>query len=198
MDIPANARHMLEAQGSARARDLRAAGLESAQIARLVVRGELIRLSRGVYALPGREPSGDEALIVVARRVPDGFFCLLTALRFHGITTQAPHAVWLGLGTGRHSPRLDWPSLRIVRYSGPGLSAGIETRVRDGLQLRVTSVARTVVDCFKFRNKIGLDVALEALAQVRRERLAGNDELWQLASQFRMANVMRPYLESLA
>ena len=89
-------------------------------------------------------------------------------------------------------------SLRIVRYSGAGLSAGIDTHVRDGAPLRVTSVARTVVDCFKFRNRIGLDVALAALAQVRRERRTSNDEIWRLASQFRMANVMRPYLESVA
>lgn len=198
MNPHAKARHLLEAQGTARARELRASGLEGSQITRLVQRGELVRLSRGVYALPGREPSGDEGLLIVAQRVPDGFFCLLTALRFHGITTQAPHAVWLGLGAGRHAPKLDWPSLRIVRYSGAGLSAGIETHMRDGIPLRVTGVARTVVDCFKFRNKIGLDVALEALAQVRRERCASHDELWRLASQLRMANVMRPYLESVA
>lgn len=198
MDPYANAKHLLEAQGSARARDLRAAGLEGAQIARLVKRGELVRLARGVYSLPGRAPSADEGLQIVARRVPDGFFCLLTALRFHRLTTQAPHSVWLGIPAGRHAPKLDWPSLRIVRYSGAGLSAGIETHVRDGVPLRVTGVARTVVDCFKFRNKIGLDVALEALAQVRRERRTSNDEIWRLASQLRMANVMRPYLESVA
>lgn len=198
MDPYAKAKHLLEAQGSARARDLRAAGLEGAQIARLVKRGELVRLARGVYSLPGRAPSVDEGLQIVARRVPDGFFCLLTALRFHRLTTQAPHSVWLGIPAGRHAPKLDWPSLRIVRYSGAGLSAGIETHVRDGVPLRVTGVARTVVDCFKFRNKIGLDVALEALAQVRRERRTSNDEIWQLASQLRMANVMRPYLESVA
>lgn len=197
MDPYANAKHLLEAQGSARARDLRAAGLEGAQIARLVKRGELVRLARGVYSLPGRAPSADEGLQIVARRVPDGFFCLLTALRFHRLTTQAPHSVWLGIPAGRHAPKLDWPSLRIVRYSGAGLSAGIETHVRDGVPLRVTGVARTVVDCFKFRNKIGLDVALEALAQVRRERRTSNDEIWRMASQFRMANVMRPYLESI-
>lgn len=198
MDPYAKAKHLLEAQGSARARDLRAAGLEGAQIARLVKRGELVRLARGVYSLPGRAPSADEGLQIVARRVPDGFFCLLTALRFHRLTTHAPHSVWLGIPAGRHAPKLDWPSLRIVRYSGAGLSAGIETHVRDGVPLRVTGVARTVVDCFKFRNKIGLDVALEALAQVRRERRTSNDEIWRLASQFRMANVMRPYLESVA
>ncbi|MBW8311216.1 MAG: type IV toxin-antitoxin system AbiEi family antitoxin domain-containing protein [Rhizobium sp.] len=198
MDPYAKAKHLLEAQGSARARDLRAAGLEGAQIARLVKRGELVRLARGVYSLPGRAPSADEGLQIVARRVPDGFFCLLTALRFHRLTTQAPHSVWLGIPAGRHAPKLDWPSLRVVRYSGAGLSAGIETHVRDGVPLRVTGVARTVVDCFKFRNKIGLDVALEALAQVRRERRTSNDEIWRLASQFRMANVMRPYLESVA
>jgi len=198
MEPHAEVKQLLEVQGIARARDLRAAGLEGSQIARLVQRGELVRLSRGVYGLAGRAPTGDEALLVVARRVPDGFFCLLTALRFHDLTTQAPHAVWIGLGLRRHPPKLDWPSLRIVRYSGAGLSAGIETHVRDGVPLQVTGVARTVVDCFKFRNKIGLDVALEALAQVRRERRASNDELWRLASLLRMANVMRPYLESVA
>ncbi len=197
MDIHLEAQHLLETNGSARARDLRAAGLESAQIGRLVQRGELVRLSRGVYALAGRVPTEDEGLLVVAQRAPHAFFCLLTALRFHGLTTQAPHEVWIGLGSSRNPPKLDWPPLRVARYSGAGLSTGIETHVRDGIPLRVTGVARTVVDCFKFRNKIGLDVALEALAQIRRERRAGNDEIWQLASQLRMANVMRPYLESL-
>lgn len=197
MEPYARARQLLESQGSARARDLRAAGLEGAQITRLVQRGDLVRLARGVYSLPGRAPSADEGLQIVARRVPDGFFCLLTALRIHGLTTQAPHSVWLGIAAGRHAPKLDWPSLRVVRYSGAGLSAGIETHDRDGVPLRVTGVARTVVDCFKFRNRIGLDVALEALAQVRRERRASNDEIWWLASQLRMANVMRPYLESI-
>jgi predicted transcriptional regulator of viral defense system len=94
-------------------------------------------------------------------------------------------------------PKLDWPALRVVRYSGAGLTAGIETRFRDGIPLRVTSVARTVVDCFKFRNKIGLDVALEALAQARRERRASNEEIWRLATVLRMANVMRPYMEAM-
>jgi len=197
MEPYARAKQLLESQGSARARDLRAAGLEGAQITRLVQRGDLVRLARGVYSLPGRAPSADEGLQIVARRVPDGFFCLLTALRIHGLTTQAPHSVWLGIAAGRHAPKLDWPSLRVVRYSGAGLSAGIETHDRDGVPLRVTGVARTVVDCFKFRNRIGLDVALEALAQVRRERRASNDEIWWLASQLRMANVMRPYLESI-
>ncbi|MCZ8319846.1 MAG: type IV toxin-antitoxin system AbiEi family antitoxin domain-containing protein [Lysobacteraceae bacterium] len=198
MKFHASARHLLEKQGSARARDLRAAGLEAAQIARLVQRGELIQLARGLYALPHRSPSQDEALVVVAQRKPESFFCLLTALRFHGLTTQAPGAVWLGLGPGQHAPKLDWPSLRVVRYSGAGLTAGIETHLRDGIPLRVTGVARTVVDCFKFRNKIGLDVALEALAQARRERRASNDAIWQLATALRMANVMRPYLEAVS
>lgn len=197
MKSHALARQLLEKQGSARARDLRAAGLEAAQIARLVQRGELIQMARGLYALPHRRPSQDEALVVVAQRKPEGFFCLLTALRFHNLTTQAPGAIWLGLGPGQHVPKLDWPALRVVRYSGAGLTAGIETHVRDGIPLRVTSVARTVVDCFKFRNKIGLDIALEALEQARRERLARNDEIWRLATALRMANVMRPYMEAM-
>jgi len=197
MKSHALARHLLQSRGCVRARDLRAAGLESAQIARLVQRGDLIQLTRGLYALAGRSPAENEALVVVAQRKPEGFFCLLTALRFHGLTTQAPNAVWLGLGPGRHAPKLDWPPLRVVRYSGAGLVAGIEAHDRDGISLRVTSVARTVVDCFKFRNKIGLDVALEALAEARRERRASNDEIWRLATELRMANVMRPYLEAM-
>ena len=197
MDNFSKAKQLLEATGSARARDLNALGLERAQLGRLVDRGLLIRLSRGIYALADREPSEHEGLRVVAQRAPHAFFCLLTALRFHRLTTQAPHEVWIGLGARRNPPPLDWPPLRVVRFSGVGLTLGVRAQIRDGIPLKVTSVARTVVDCFKFRNKIGLDVALEALAQARRERRATNDEIWEVASQLRMANVMRPYLESL-
>lgn len=140
----------------------------------------------------------DEALVIVSRRVPQAFLCLLTALRFHGLTTQAPFEVWVGIGNKDHVPRLDWPPLRVVRFSGLGLETGIEIHAGKDASMRVTSVVRTVVDCFKFRNKVGLDVAMEAIRQVHQERRASMDELWRCARLFRMANVMRSYLDMLA
>lgn len=184
-------------RGSIRARDLEAAGITSAQLGRLVSAGRLERVARGLYALPGREVSDNQALLTVAAKSEKAFFCLLTALRFHGLTTQAPFEIWIGIGHKDRIPRLDWPPLRVVRYTGTGLFEGIEQHVIDGIPVRLTDVSRTVVDCFKFRNRIGLDVALEALRESLRDRKATPDELWSVAQRFRMANVMRPYLESV-
>jgi predicted transcriptional regulator of viral defense system len=141
--------------------------------------------------------SGQHQLAEVAARSPQGVFCLLTALRFHQLTTQSPHEVWLAIPNKAHAPKLDYPPLRIVRFSGPSLTEGIESHTVDGTLIRVYSVAKTVADCFKYRNKIGLDVALEALRECRREKRASNDELWRYARLCRVANVMRPYLESI-
>jgi len=192
------ARGLIGRHGTARSRELEAAGVARAQLSRMVTSGDLVRVARGLYALQGREPASDEALVVVARRAPQAIFCLLTALRFHGLTTQAPFEVWLGIGHRDRAPRLDWPPLRVVRFSGTSLEAGVETREVEGVPIKVTGVARTVVDCFKFRNKIGLDVALEALREAHRSKHASMDELWHYAQICRVANVMRPYLEALA
>jgi predicted transcriptional regulator of viral defense system len=191
-----HARQLIGRHGSSRARELEAAGIARAQLSRMVARGELVRLARGLYALPDRQSSEDEALEIVAQRAPQAFFCLLTALRFHALTTQAPSEVWIGIGTRDRVPRLDWPQLQAVRYSGIALETGIEAHDRGRVALRVTSVARTVVDCFKFRNRIGLDLALESLRETVRERRASIDEVWRQARLLRMANVMRPYLEA--
>ena len=134
----------------------------------------------------------------MAKRAPGVVFCLLTALRIHDLTTQAPFEVWIAIGNKDHPPRLDYPPLRTVRFSAAALAAGVETRRVDGVQVRVTSVAKTVADCFKFRNKIGLDVALEALREARRAKKASADELWRYAKINRVTNVMRPYLEAVA
>lgn len=195
---PSQLARLIDRSGTARARDLEAAGVSRAQLSRLVANGKLMRVARGLYGLPDRDVAEDEALVVVAKRAPNTFFCLLTALRFHGLTTQAPFEVWIGIGNKDRAPRLDWPSLRVVRYSGMGLEAGIETHQGSDASMRVSGVARTVVDCFKFRNKIGLDVALEALRQVHHERRVSVDELWRYGRMFRVAKVMRPYLEALA
>jgi predicted transcriptional regulator of viral defense system len=191
-------RKALRRAGTARAVELEAAGVPRAQISRLVAAGELQRLARGLYALPDFRGTEHSALLAVAKRAPHAVFCLLTALRLHELTTQAPFEVWIAIGNKEHAPRLDYPPLRIVRFAPTALADGVETRKVEGTPVRVTSVAKTVADCFKFRNKIGLDVALEALREARRAKKASADELWRYARINRVANVMRPYLEAVA
>jgi predicted transcriptional regulator of viral defense system len=189
---------LVRRSGTVRSRDLVAAGATRAQLSRMVAAGELVRVARGLYAVPGYQSSEHGALVAVAKRAPGVLFCLLTALRFHDLTTQAPFEVWIAIGNKAHPPRLDYPSLRTVRFSSASLSAGVETHRVDGAAVRVTSVAKTVADCFKFRNKIGLEVALEALREARRAKKANADELWRYAKLNRVSNVMRPYLEAVA
>jgi predicted transcriptional regulator of viral defense system len=189
---------MLRKEAPARASQLEVAGVPRAQLSRMVAAGQLQRVARGLYALPDYQGTEDSALVAVAKRVPKSVFCLLTALRLHGLTTQLPSEVWIAIGNKQHAARMDYPQLRIVRFSEASLAFGVERRKVDGMPLQVTSVAKTVADCFKFRNKIGLDVALEALREARRERKASLDELWRAAQVDRVANVMRPYLETIA
>ena len=124
-------------------------------------------------------------------------FCLLTALQFHGLTTQLPHQIWIAMPRGSHVPKIDYPPIKMVQVTGDAYSAGIETFHSDGVPLQVYGVARTVVDCFKHRNKIGIDVALEALRDARAQKKASADDLWRYAKICRVANVMRPYLEAI-
>ena len=184
--------------GLLRSRELVQAGISRVQISRMVAAGRLQRVARGLYAPANYHPSEHAALLTVSRRAPDAVFCLLTALRLHDLTTQAPFDVWIAVGNNARAPRMDYPPLRIVRFSNATLTQGIETRMLEGVKLRVTNVAKTMADCFKFRNKIGLDVALEALREVRRDRRATNDELWRYAKLCRVASIMRPYLEAVA
>ena len=138
------------------------------------------------------------SLIEVTLRVPAGIVCLLSALQFHGLTTQTPHRVWVALPLRAHPLHLDYPPVRVVHLSGDAFTAGIEEHVISTVTLRVYSPAKTVVDCFKFRNKIGIEVALDALRDCWRKQQATMEELWRFAKICRVATVMRPYLESLA
>ena len=185
-------------QGLIRPRDLAPLGIPRVSLTRAVRRGQLERIGRGLYGLPGRPVSAHGVLAEVASRVPKGIVCLLSALRFHGLTTQAPFEVWLAIENKAIAPKLDYPPLRIVRFSGAALTEGVEEHVVDGVTVRVTGVAKTVADCFKYRNKIGLDVTLEALREAWREKRMTSEDLWRYAKVCRVANVMRPYLESLA
>jgi predicted transcriptional regulator of viral defense system len=183
---------------TARSRDLVAAGLSRSAISRRVAAGTLVRLGRGLYALPGYQSGEHGALVEVAQRAPRVVFCLLTALRLHDLTTQLPHEVWIAIGNKEHPPRMSYPRLRTVRFSTESLAAGVEVREVEGVRLRVTGVAKTVADCFKFRSKVGLDVALEALRETIRGRRATIDEVWRYARVDRVQKVLRPYLEALA
>jgi predicted transcriptional regulator of viral defense system len=163
-----------------------------------VARGLLTRVGRGLYTLAEAEATEQRSLVEVVKRVPDGVVCLLSALQFHGLTTQSPSEVWLAIGEKARKPKAEYPPLRIVRFSGKAQTEGVAEQEIEGVTVRVTNPAKTVADCFKYRNKIGLDVALEALRDCRRKRKATADELWRYAKVCRVTNVMRPYLEAVA
>ena len=180
-----------------RARDVAEQGLPTIALTRLVQAGKLERVARGLYGLPGAATSEHRSLAEVAVRVPKGVVCLLSALRFHEIGTQAPFEVWLAIPNRVAAPRIEQPAIRVVRMSNAALSEGLQRKRIDGVEVPFFNPARTVVDCFRFRNKIGLDVALEALRDGWSQRKFKLDELWHHATRQRVANVMRPYIEAI-
>ena len=184
-------------KGLLRASDLDAIDAPRVMLTRLTVAGLLEKIGRGLYRLPESQGSEHESLVTIATKVPQAVFCLLTALQFHELTTQLPRQVWIAMPRGSHTPRLDYPPIKMVQFTGEAYSAGVEEVERDGVKLRVYGVAKTVADCFKHRNKIGLDVALEALKDARARNRATVDAIWRFAKVCRVANVMRPYLESM-
>jgi predicted transcriptional regulator of viral defense system len=183
--------------GAVRSRDLEARGIPRVYLTRLVRRGRLERVGRGLYRLSDAHATEHRSLAEAAKRVPHGVVCLLSALRFHGLTTQIPFQVWMAIHHKAWAPRADGPPLRVIRMSGAALESGVETHRIDGVEVRVFSPAKTVADCFKFRSKVGLDVALEALRDYRRAHPAGMGELWRYARTDRVSRVIRPYLEAL-
>jgi predicted transcriptional regulator of viral defense system len=179
-----------------RSRDLAAHGISRVFLQRLCAQGDLERIGRGLYALPNRPVTQHHALVLTAQQVPQGIIVLLSALQFHALTTQLPSEVWLGIDRHAHKPRMAYPPLRIVRYSGVNLLHGVETHQVEGVQLRVTSKAKTVADGFKYRHKLGLDVALEALRDYM--HAGGSIEaLAKAATVCRVGRIMRPYMESI-
>ena len=179
-------------------RELADQGIHRQVLTRLVAEGRIERVARGVYRLPEQPITENHGLALATAAVPQGVICLLSALQYHGIGTQLPFEVWLALDRRAWRPRLAYPPLRIVRYTGEALSAGVETHRMEGRPVKVYGAAKTVADCFKYRNKIGLDVALEALREGWRARRFTMDELDGYARICRVQRVMRPYLEALA
>jgi predicted transcriptional regulator of viral defense system len=188
---------LLKHNGLSRSRDLERAGVSRTQLRRLCESGRIERVSRGLYRLPGAPMSEKHHLAQAARRVPAGVLCLLSALRFHGLTTQNPFEVWMAIDRKAWRPRVEHPPLRLVYMSRPHLRADVEEHHVEGVTLRVFSAARTVADCFKFRNKIGTEVAVEALRDYRRKHPKRLEAVWHCADAARVTRVMRPYFESL-
>ena len=188
----------LSAHGVLRARDAEAFGFARPALAQLVQSGELERVGRGLYVPAKANITEHHSLVESAARVSHGVVCLLSALRFHGIGTQNPHEVWIAIDVKAWKPVADALPLRIVRFSGAALTYGVEIHKLEGVDVRITSREKTVADCFKYRHKIGLDVALEALREYLRSRKRSMDELNKAAEACRVARVMRPYLEALS
>jgi predicted transcriptional regulator of viral defense system len=183
--------------GIVRPRDIEAIGVPREYLLRLYRQGKLDRPGRGIYVLPDAEVTERHSYAAVAKLVPSAVVCLLSALAFHQITTQSPSAVWIALRNGARAPRIGSPSLRVVRLTEPSLTAGIEKHLVEGVSVQVYCAAKTVADCFKFRNKIGLDVAIEALKESLHEKKATAKEIYHYAKICRVSNVIRPYMEAL-
>jgi predicted transcriptional regulator of viral defense system len=184
-------------RGVITAREAAQLGFHSQLITRLVRQGGLERIARGQYRLPAHPVTEHHTLTIVSRAVPGGVICLLSVLSFHGIGTQLPAEIWLALERSAQRPRILYPPLRVVRFSGEAFSSGIEVHRLEGQPVRMYGVAKTLADLFKYRNKIGLDVALEALREAWRERRFTMDELDRYAKICRVRRVIRPYLEAL-
>lgn len=179
------------------AREIAAAGIHRQVLSRLVAAEQIERVVRGLYRLPTQSTTEYHGLVLVNASVPQGTICLLSALQFHGIGTQLPSQVWIAIDRRARRPALQYPPLRIVRYSGAALLEGVKKHRIEGQNVRVYGVAKTLADCFKYRNKIGLDVALEALREAWRARQFTMDELDHYARICRVQRVMQPYLEAL-
>lgn len=189
--------HLAEVRGLLRARDLADKGIPRQYLTIACDRGLLERVDRGLYALPGALQTEHRSLVEVCARVPNGVICLLSALQYHGLTTQSPYEVWVAIGECSKVPKLATVQLRIARFSEATLTAGVQTRLLDGAELRVFNPAKTVADCFKYRNKIGVDVAVEALRDYLRLRQGSIDDLVEYARICRIERVMDPYMEAL-
>lgn len=177
-------------------KDVQGVGIPRVVLSRLTQTGQLERIGRGLYRLPDAQTSAHEGMATIAIKAPQAVFCLLSALQFHGLTTQLPRQQWIAMPRGSHIPKMQYPPIIMVQYTGAAYDEGIEIHLCDHVPIRVYGVAKTIADCFKHRNRIGIDVALEALKQARQEKKISASELWHYANVCRVANVMRPYLEA--
>lgn len=190
---------LINEYGVLRPRDLDEHGIPRRYLSLMRQKGLLIQSSRGLYERPDADVSENYTLSLVCKRIPRGVACLLTALRFHDLTTQQPHEVWIAVNRSQNPTfKIRDLPIHLVRVSGIAFSEGIEEHMVDGVSIHIYSLPKTIADCFKFRNCIGLDVALEALKECRRGKRCTNDEIWHFAKICRVGNIMRPYLEAIS
>ena len=195
MDCRARILELAREKGIIRSKDVEEGGCSRNYLYEMRRAGDLRRLSAGLYALPDAPVTEHSVLAEVAKRVPRGVVCLISALAYHGVSTQIPHEIWLAVPKGSQRPKIAYPPLNLTYVSGQAYSFGVMEHDTGGMTVRIYSPAKTVADCFKFRSKVGLDVALEALREVWRSRKATVDELMEAAEVDRVSKVMRPYLE---
>ena len=188
---------LLRVRGIARLTELRDAGVTAATMSRMERDGEVLRLARGLYQLPDAPLDASHSLAEAAKRVPKGVVCLVSALAFHGLTDQLPKQVWLAIGRKDWAPKPDGTPIRIVRFTEGLLTESVETQVIEGVSVKVFGIVKTIADCFRYRNKIGLSVAIEGLQEALRQRKATPGEIARQAERGGVATVIRPYLEAL-
>ena len=187
----------LATHGIARLAELRNAGVTAATVSRMERDGEVSRLARGLYQLSDAPLDANHSLAEVAKRVPKGVVCLVSALAFHGLTDQLPKKVWLAVGQKDWTPRPDGAPIRIVRFTDALLTEAVETHFVEGVPVKIFGIVKTVADCFRYRNKIGLSVAIEGLQEALRQRKTTPGEIAAQAEHGGVATVIRPYLEAL-
>jgi len=187
---------LLKSRGMLRLRDFAAEGVVAETLARLVREEAVTRPARGLYQLPDAELEATHTLAEAATLVPKGIVCLTSALQFHELTLQMPSAVWMAIERTAWRPRIYYPRIRFVRFSGLALTAGVMRHRIEGVEVSITEPARTVVDCFRYRSKVGVDVAIEGLREGFRRRRYNADDLWRYARAARIWSVMRPYVET--
>ena len=191
------ARDFLEVHGIVRLAELRSVGVTAATVSRMERDGEVIRLARGLYQLPDAPLEAGHSLAEAAKRLPKGIVCLVSALAFHGLTDQLPKKAWLAIGKKDWAPRSDGMPIRVVRFTESLLAESVETHMIESVPVKVFGVAKTVADCFRHRNKIGLSVAIEGLQEALRQRKATPAEIAHQAEHGGVSTVIRPYLEAL-
>jgi len=184
--------------GAFSARDVRFLGIHSEYLRRIVAKGQVVKIGRGLYSLPNAKITENHGLVQASKAVPKGVICLLSALRFHRIGTQSPFEVWMAIDRKAAQPRVSAPKIHFMWSSGQPLLEGIAEYRIEGVSVRVYNPAKTIVDCFKYRNKIGLDVAIEAMREGLRARKCTVSDLWRYAKLCRVQEIMRPYMEAMA
>jgi predicted transcriptional regulator of viral defense system len=180
-----------------RLKDFIVEGIGPETLARLVREAEVLRPARGLYQLPDAQVDAGHTLAEVAMLVPKGIICLTSALQYHELTLHVPSVVWIAIDRTAWRPKFDYPPIRVVRFSGWAVTEGIERHQIGNVEVPITDPARTIVDCFRYRAKIGLDVAMEGLREGLRLRRCTPDQLWRFARKARVWSVMRPYVEAM-